>query len=327
MLIALVPLATVRLSASDDTLYIENKKMLALDFVEKVAGINLSRYEKNIIILQPGGNLEVDIQFLSEEGNVTVNILFERDKISWVYYKPKVPPSWLWANESKEKLDAARDILEQYRLHFDAACAQPILLLDSAVPDLDQVISEGNMTLKITENCRRFVWEYVANGFTLFSPICIEISEDGHLIIFKNAVGIYSVASTEINVSEEQAISIARHAAETYAQKNGRVINNVTAKFRYELLRNRYLIYPDWYVEFSFEPDGSYVGGYGIIVLANSGAVYDSGTVARVGNANNEPNYLPVLLALAVLAPLGAASFIAFRRTHSKVKAMGELSW
>jgi hypothetical protein len=238
-----------------------------------------------------------------------------------------VPPSWLWAGESKEKLDAARDILEQYRAHFDAACAAPARLLDSAVPDLDQVISEGNMTLEITDNCRSFVWKYVANGFTVFIPIRIQISEDGHLMIFQNAIGIYSVTSTEINVSQEQAISIARPFAETYAQKNGRVINNVTAKFRYELLRNRYLIHPDWYVEFSFLPDGSYIGGYGVIVFANYPAVYDSGPVEGIlGNTNNKPNYLPVLLTLAVLAPLGAGSFIALRRRHSKVKAMGKLS-
>jgi hypothetical protein len=317
----------VRLSASDDTSYIENNKMLALDFVEKVAGINLSRYEKNITILQPGEDFLVDIKLLSEEGNVTVNIFFEREKIWWVYFEPKVPPSWLWAGESKGKLDAVRDIVEQYQAHFDAAYAAPARLLDSAVPDLDQVISEGNMTLEITENCQSFVWKYVANGFTVFSPICIEISEDGHLMFFKNAVGIYSVASTEINVSQEQAISIARHFAETYAQKNGRVINNVTAKFRYELLRNRYVFYPDWYVEFSFEPDGSYISGYGVLVLANYAAVYDSGPVGRAGNANDKPNYLPVLLTLAVLAPLGAAPFIVLRIRHSKVKAMGKLSW
>jgi hypothetical protein len=316
----------VRLSASDDTSYIENKKVLAFDFIEKVAGINLTRYEKNITILQPGGEFEVGIQLLSKEGTVTVNILFTRDKISWVYYKPATPPSWLWADESKEKMDAARDILEQYGAHFDTSYVQPARLLDSAVPDLDQVISEGNMTLKITENCRRFVWEYVADGFTLFSPICMEISEDGHLTSFKNAIGIYSVASTEINVSEEQAISIARPVAEAYAQKNGRIINNATAKFRCELLRDRYVFFPDWYVGFSFEPDGSYVSGYGVIVLASSGAVYSSDPVGKVGNTNN-PNYLPVLLILVILTPLGAASFIALRRRHSKVKAMWGPSW
>jgi hypothetical protein len=331
-LLALFPLTTVRLSASDDASYIENKKMLAFDFVEKVAGINLSRYEKNITILKtvnceilvPGEDFEVDIKLLSEEGNVTVNILFDRDKIWWVYYEPKVPPSWLWANESKDKLGAVRDIVEHYRMHFDTSYTQPARLLDNAVPDLDQVISEGNMTLKITENCRRFVWEYVANGFTLFCPTCIEISEDGHLIVFKNAIGIRSVASTEINVSEEQAISIARSRAEAYAQKNGRVINNVTTTFRCELLRNRYLFYLVWYVNFNFEPDGSYYGGYSVIVLAHSGTVYESQPIGRLFYANNEPNYLPVLLILAVLAPLGATSFIAFKRRHSEVKEAQE---
>jgi hypothetical protein len=304
----------------------EDKKQRALVFVEKVAGINLTNYSFDIITIEHGKSFEVDVEIFSQQGNVTICVIFIKGKISWVYYKPKAQ-SWLWTDKANDCLLSAKEILNRYQLYFNASCTQFIQLLNQATPDEDQVIKQGNMTLKITEKAHKFFWTYVdPRGKEVnWKTFSIAISNDTHLTGFFNWWEICTLGSTEISVSKEQAIDIALPYAQRYAAESGRTIKSVNATLHYvrdtgyKRGNDEWTVYPEWDVEIGFEPSGNNITGYNVLLWADTGAVYDASEQEEWPETQNQNNYLPFIVVAVISASAAITIPIAYKK-HAKKK-------
>jgi hypothetical protein len=309
---------------------LEEKKQLALKFIEKVVGINLSNYVLDISESFAGKTLMFSIELSGGEENITIYVFFERGMILRLDYKPRPPPSWLWTEKPTDNICSVRELLERYELSFNTPYTQILQLLDQALPNQNQTISNGDFTLNITDNGRKFIWNYIVNGIIVFNALSIEVSEDGHLTYLGNRWGIYNVGSTEINVSEEQAINIGLPYAQSYAEEHGRTIESITAVLFYdrdlECIRgDEYVIYPRWNVEIHFEPLDSWTGsgiyGYAVSLWADTGEVYCASSMGAWSGGSEQPSYLPLFIIVAVtLTPALIGFTLAYRRRSKKPK-------
>jgi len=312
-------------SAFGDEVTSESQRQLALVFVEKVAGINLSKYAYNISVGKIGGEFEVQIRVSSEKGNVTIFVSFMRGKILFVQYKPETPPSWLWTDKVSNNLYAARQIIERSQLFLNTSYIQCIQLLNNALPNQNQTITRENMTLQIRDNGRKLDWNCVINGIPVLSYLQVHLSDDGHLIGFGNGGQIYRVGTTQVKISKEQAISIAYQYAQKYANEHGQTIASVYAMLQstwgYSAFRgDEYVIYLDWVVQMTFDKvniDG--VTRYVVHLSADTGQVlkhapYGPIKVYSPEGTESPLNYLLGFSIVAIVASTTTASFIVYRK-------------
>lgn len=322
--------------ASGDEATEESYKQLALTFVEKVAGINLSNYVTEISVQNPQLDWEIHIKFLRGQESAIIFIESARGKIWRVWCKPETPPSWLWADQADNSLSAVKQMLEQYQFYFNtssspfnATYAQFGPLLNRAVSNQNQTITDANMILEIKDNGCYFSWNYDIRGIEKFTYLGIGMTDDGHLKTFWDNVGVYSIGSTEVNVSEEQAVNIALGYAQSYAEEHGRTIKTVDATLYFANDQSgyrggKYVFYFHWSVTVTFEEsvNDPYIFGYQASLWADTGRVYTHHIAGVVGGTGtkSQSDYLPWVFIGAILAVTAPVSFIAFRKRRSNKK-------
>lgn len=316
--------------ASGNEATAEGCKQLALMFVEKVVGINLSNYITEIDVLGSQPNWDIYIKFQRRQESATIWVEFARGKIWHVWCKPETPPSWLWADQADNSLSAVKQMLERYQFYFNtssspfnATYAQFGPLLDKALPNQNQTITDANMIFEIKGNGHSFSWSYDISGIEKFIYLGIDMTEDGRLKNFWDNVGVYTIGSTEVNVSEEQAVSVALGYAQNYAEEHGRTIKavNATLEFINDMEGFRggtYVFYFHWSVTVTFEESENdpYIFGYQVSLWADTGRVishHEAGVIGGTGT-RNQPNYLPGVSIAAISALAATVFFIAFRK-------------
>lgn len=310
----------------------ESQKQLALTFVEKVAGINLSRFAHSVLVIRPEPDYIVQVYVSSEQGNATIKVYLMRGKVCWFYYKPETPPSWLWTETTNDRLVAARQIVERSQLYLNASPTQCLDLLSGAVSDQNQTIARGNMTLQIKDNGRRFDWEYKLSGVTVLIYLQVQLSEDGHLISFGNGGQVYSVGTTQVNISKERAIDIALALAQSYANEHWQGITAVNAwlltTWDWSAHRgDKYVKYLDWRVQVSFDRMNSNgMTRYIVQLAADTGQVLvnmPDGPVKEFNSqgAGNSLNTIFAFVAVVIVASTTTASVVVYRRRRAnKIK-------
>jgi hypothetical protein len=327
VLIALIFLIVGKpvISATEQDL--EEKKQMVVSFIQDVVGINVSLYTLNFISRcpeVPDGEWGFTIYLNGENGSTRALFDVERGMIR--YFKCYDECVAVDVRQGKSTLQVAREIAETFysNITYDVQFRTKALqLLERAVPDQNQTIKDENLTLRIGENGRDFRWDYEANGTFVLCAFSLRVSENGHLLLLFNTVGVLSIV-WDVRVSEEQAKAIALPYAQVYATANGRTIESVTAKFRYDRSDDRYTVSPQWFVEVLFERNGGYIYGYSVLLFANSGVPYSFCELAKAGGEGAEPNYLPIFLTIAILTLAPLISFAAYRRRSLKKKIDGE---
>jgi len=310
---------------------LEEKKGLAIEFLEKVIGINLSDCTLNVTAF---GNatiskeVNVHVEMTSQWGSATVIVTFIEDVVQDVVFHPRPLPSWLWIEETEDALSAMRRIMYNYEQYFDPSYAALSQLLDQAMPNQDQMISSESFVLNITENGTHFHWVYLIGGLTVFSPLGIVLSENGHVEVFVNRWGIYKIGSTTIGITEQQAINIASHYAQIYATENQRTIKSTNAELLYEKdfygIRGDYLYtyYPFWFINVYFEPLGNEtIGVYGYLVymFADNGQIMVATPLIYNTYYSGQSNYLPMTVGMVIVGALvTTVSALVYKRNHRK---------
>jgi hypothetical protein len=189
--------------------------------------------------------------------------------------------------QSTDILKATRSLIERYKsISNDPYLEQMSSLLASA----NEAVNEqtlGNIKLKVTiygDNAEVLL-TYTANGFDyaakslrlLFQKhVLQELSDDWFL---------YGVSGTQVNVTREQAIQIARNAAKNFAwNANGEQVTNfnvlaepVSAVFFPHPRTESLTLVPYWFVTLYLDKD--YPGGVNSITV---GVWADTGEVANI---------------------------------------------
>ena len=119
----------------------------------------------------------------------------------------------------------------------------------------------------------------------------VGISKTGVATDIVDGMMIYYVATTNVTVSEEQALAMAEPYIQAFAKKNQREVTAITTAFRYERdgseeRGDTLAIYPEWTVSASYNQvsvyntSEGYAYGYWVVIWADNG-----------GFAVNEPAY------------------------------------
>jgi len=258
----------------------------ALTFLTDVVGFDMTKYNAtlthNHVEYNPdyyGGLAQERVDYIldSDESTIDVGCLFINKTLVFCnLYMLKGSP--LYAQPPKNVLDAAKSILDKYQNYVGDAYLQVMRnMLDTVTEIKPMTKSVGNVKLIVSsgENFARFEWIYTSNGLDFTRKRRSVHFEHGYLIDFCDLWGLYKIGSDSVNVSEEEAISIARNATKDMPKLYGRVGNEtivlqpkvadspVEAKLMVGI-KEPLTLYPLWHVQLYF--DRVYGNYYGVAV-------------------------------------------------------------
>jgi DNA-binding transcriptional ArsR family regulator len=244
---------------------VESSKRLG-GVVEEILTYSLTNSETKI---------DVVLRFRNRELNRYQMNLFEGSPI---YVQP---PSFLI-------LDAAKNLLQRFRSFNDASYLEDMSNLLASVNETENIeITEGNIKLKISASGDRteVLWLYTENGVD-FSPKSLSlVFENGVLTELTDGWYLFNIGSTEVNISSEQALEIARNAAQDFTwEADGAVVSDfnvledpVSVVFHANTRGENVDLIPHWYITLYL--DRVYPGGFNRIAV---GVWADTGEIAHI---------------------------------------------
>jgi len=292
------------LGASLEKVQSQNQQLLsgnssayeAMNMIKDVFQINVAKYQVTLLsdtekpVPDLGGiNEEVlTYSLVNNESDINVIVMF-RDgnfslfQLSLVEGVPAFAPIYTQP-QSMDFFTTARGIMANYASLENESYLNEMRQFLSSANETQQTQTMGNMKLEtsISGGNAQFVFYYTDNGID-FSTKSLEIVfQNGILTSFTDDWSLYSIGSTQVTVSQDQAIQIARNAANTFSwNASGVQISNVTvlqqpvsAVFLSFPQTDTTILYPYWYVTLYINQ--VYTGGInsiGVGIWANSGQV------------------------------------------------------
>ena len=212
----------------------------AIRFLQDVLQLNVTAYQatliSNDVVPRPdlGGITEErpTYQLVSSESQITVDFRFRRDKLSRcllsfiegaaIYSQP--PPSTV--------VEAAENLLQRLRTYDNAPYMEEMSnMLDLVTDGTENTeIISGNMKLKIavigTKSEVR--WSYTENDIDFQSKSLSFIFENRVLTELTDGWFLFTIGSTTVDTSCEEAIEIAKNYVKTYSwtTADGAVVND-----------------------------------------------------------------------------------------------------
>jgi hypothetical protein len=183
-------------------------------------------------------------------------------------------------------LTAVRDIITRYASVENDSYLKEMSQLLSVANETQQDQTLGNVKLEISINGdnAQFVLLYTENNVDFAAKSLQIVFENGILASLSDDWSLYSIGSTQVNISQDQAIQIARGAVNTFAwNASGVQISNftvlqepVSAVF-FPKPRIDLSLFPYWYITLYL--DKVYPGGVNSIGV---GIWADTGQVANI---------------------------------------------
>ncbi|HDQ06828.1 MAG TPA: hypothetical protein ENN36_08950 [Candidatus Bathyarchaeota archaeon] len=224
-----------------------------------------------------------------------------------------------------------------------------VVIEDGVMRDIKAItVTEANVKLTITNIVDSysvehisFEWTYTVNGLDVTQNVVSVTFEEG---VFKSLVNdwdLYNIGSSEVNVSREEAINLARNAAEDYTLRiylEGGLtdveFNLADEPARAELFmypRETLTVYPFWRIDLYF--DKFYYSAYGIQVgiWADTGEIESCESLSGLGgpiseqdstetsteqNGTASSTNIYLITAAAAIALVAAALLVYFRKTR-----------
>jgi predicted transcriptional regulator len=200
----------------------------AISFIQDVVQIDLSEYQIALLSntveyrLDLGDVIEEILRYSlsNSEDKIEVVLRFRDQQLSrYQIYLFEGSPIYS-EPQSYNLVVATKNLLERYRSYRDVSYLEQMSNLLSLVDETAniEIVAGGNMKLKIitSEDRTEFVWLYTESGVD-FSPKSLSfIYEDHALKQITDGWFLFESGSTVVNVSREEAITIARSAAEDF---------------------------------------------------------------------------------------------------------------
>ena len=256
-------------------------------------------------------------------------------------------------------VDATKGFLERYQSYSEASYIQTMCdMLDTVDLTKDATITSGNV--KLTTSSQEiqndpnveaiegtsFKWTYTVNGVDAPQNVVRVTFEGAVFKSFRDDWNLYKIGSSNVNISKEEAINLARNAAEDYTLQIylddgltdvefNLVDEPVTAElFMYP--KETLTVYPFWRVELYF--DKYYYSAYGIQVgiWADTGEIVSceslSGLVGPISEeestepSTEEPNnddaktdliailWIAIFISISIAVSIGATIIYSRRK-------------
>ena len=268
----------------------------AITFLQDVIQIDITEYHATLLSntveyrSDLGGVVEEILKYslTNSETKIDVILRFRNRELSRyqmnlfegspIYVQP---PSFLI-------LDAAENLLQRFSSFNDASYLEDMSNLLASVNETEDIeITEGNIKLKISVSGDRteVLWLYTENGVD-FSPKSLSlVFENGVLKELTDGWFLFSIGSTEVNISGEEALEIARNAAQDFTwEADGAVVSDfnvledpVSVVFHANTRGENLELIPHWYIILYL--DRVYPGGFNRVAV---GVWADTGEIAHI---------------------------------------------
>jgi hypothetical protein len=271
-----------------------------MTIIRDIAQIDITRYQTTLLSSTVenrsdlGGIVEEILRysFETEESNIDLLLRFRNNHFSLfqLFLVEGIPPfAPIYVQpQSTDVLEATRNLIERYRSISNGPYLEEVSsLLASANETNDEQIL-GNVKLKMTINpdSAEVLLMYTSNEFG-FSAKSLRLLFQNHVLKeMSDDWFLYTVSDTQVNVSGEQAIQIARNAAKTFEWTTieGVTVSNftvlaepVSAVFFPHPRTDLLTLVPYWYVTLYL--DKEYPDGVNSITV---GVWADTGEVANI---------------------------------------------
>ncbi len=294
-----------------------------LTILENVVGLDMAKYSTDLEFYAQAPFLYFDVlpqedvkyALESNESKLEVICAFVDEKLrSMSMYVTDGSP--LTTQPTTSPLEMAKDFLDKYQTYSDASYYSTLRsMLDSVEADKNITKTSENIKLEVTVTANRtdFRWKYTFNGVEATSKCVVLNFRQGFLKYFIDSWSFWTIGSTDLNVSEEEAIEIAMNAAENYSwnvsmggdnppvtvtEFNVVGVSETTLDIGNYPTKNEsrdgdpLTLYPGWHVKLYF--DKLYPGqvyGLNIGIWADTGEVNDIRELLTLGDFpyNEEP--------------------------------------
>jgi hypothetical protein len=323
----------------------------ATDFMKNMSQIDLSKYAIKLTIDSemdgaPLSNNNRQINYLvyeltSEYSTLLVDFNFENDIMTSCSMCALEGKQILTTKQYDNLLDAAKDFLKRYQEYTKIDSNNLYQMLNNVDSTKDATITTENTKLTIRNSDFggvdqvQFRWVQVINGADYGALDVTFDKRDGAMTYLIDFRALYVFGDTSVNVSEEQAITLALEGLRSYSydmpdgsvvkdfkvSRDGIVATLVTAPIDYELR-------PYWDIRMYLDEvyPGS-VFGVTVFLWANTGEVASISNMASGGinypnNTNTSDTTLPdntlmfTLVAVAVVSVVALAVGLAVKKKH-----------
>jgi len=328
----------------------------AMDFMEKVLPIDLSKYDINLKADATRNGLppffddnrkitDMLYELSAENRKIDIVFRFENDVFVWCDLYP-TEGSVFTSKQHSSLRDAALDFLKTYQTYTQIDSNNLIKMLDNVDLTKNYTATKENTKLTIEHytwanvDTTRILWVHVIDGAEYDSFALTFDSETNLLLSVGDDRMLYRVGDSSVNISEEQAIDIAIENLKyySYGMPDGSIVKDfkaskenafatlVTSSVDYELR-------PYWDVRMIL--DDVYPGNVFAVsafIWANNGEVLEYGNMATGGtsyidnangsNANpaqtspSDSTLVIVLVVVVVLAVAASVIGLAIRKKH-----------
>jgi len=198
-----------------------------LTVLKEVVGLDMAKYSTDLELYTQALFLYFDVlpqedvkyALESDESKLDVICAFVDKKLRSmnIYINDGAP---LTTQPAASPLETAKDFLDKYQTYSGASYYSTLRsMLDSVEADKNVTKTSENIKLEVTVTANRtdFRWKYFFNGVEATSKCVLLNFRQGFLKYFIDSWSLWTIGSTDLNVSEEEAIEIAMNAAENYS--------------------------------------------------------------------------------------------------------------
>ena len=279
----------------------------ALSVITDVIGIDLTKY----IVELYNNNSElwgglfreyIDYTLESNESEMRVMIAFGNGTlIRWDLAKiDSLPLSPIYVEPLPDNtLDVVKNALQRYQEYSEDSIVEEALNVLYTVTELKTMnATVGDLKMRITERggSMNIDWVRTKNGLEFSIGLSIDLA-NGVIDGFTDQSRFFKIGSADVNISREEAISIAREEAKTYTSVTFWGIGTFRFRVKEEPSTVRlqvgtanFTMYPLWEVWFAADPEVYSVSGVKVTMRADTGEITFSNITQGFLSAPNDPN-------------------------------------
>ncbi len=296
-----------QLKVEFDRIQTQNQQLLswstsankAMAVIRDVIQLDVSKYQTKLDAntvedrMDMGGVIEEVIRYSFENAASRIELTlrfrnnhFSLFRLNQLEGLPNYPPVYT-KTQPRNVLQASAELLERYNLvmgepYLEEMCQ---LLKSANETTVDQTLGNTRLRMSVVGGNAEIWLFYTANGTDFASKRLHIVYQNYILTELSDDWNLYKIGTTEVNISSEQAIQIAKNAASSYSWTvEGQRVSDfeildspVSADF-YPHPRSEYLtLVPYWYV--TLHLDKTYPGGVNVIAV---GIWADTGEVANI---------------------------------------------
>lgn len=268
----------------------------AMKIINEVIQLDVSKYQSSLesntaqVRSDMGGVIEevFKYSFVNSQSSLELTLRFRDGHFSQFQLvqlegAPNFPPIYTHP-QSTDILQATRDLVNRYKsVMNDSYLPEITTLLNLATgTGNDQTYGNAKLQLSILGVNSEAYMIFTNNNTDFVSKSLHLVLENRVVTQFNDDWFLYKIGSTQITISKEQAMLIAKNSAKTFSyNSNGATVSNLTAldspisvEFWGHTKTDSLTLYPYWYV--TLRLDKTYSGGVngiGVGIWADTGKV------------------------------------------------------